>query len=232
PSPPDWPVLRRAPPEPELARDRQPTPIPPRSSHVNVAARGPHDLRGQQAHRTGPDDQHLVTAAYHRLRLQQRGTHAGERLPQPRPAPVQPIRKPMQVPDRNEQARSERAVGMRADRTSLGAEVDAPGQTINTPPARREIRLAGNARPEPRLIHPCTDLRYHAGDLVTHRHRLDGLGTPGGDVEIGAADPSSEPLHHHLARPNDRLRPLGEGDIPCAGRELREADPSAPETRA
>jgi hypothetical protein len=51
-------------------------------------------------------------------------------------------------------------------------------------------------------------------------------------VEVGAADPRREHLDHHLTHPNDRLRPLGEGDIPRAGRELREADHSAPETRA
>ena len=67
---------------------------------------------------------------------------------------------------------------------------------------------------------------------MTHRYGGNGVIFAVKDVEIGAADPSSEYLHHHLPCPNDRLGPLGEGDVPRARSELGEADHAAPETRA
>jgi hypothetical protein len=82
---------------------------------VNIAARGPRDLRGQQTHRPGPDDQHLAAAPNGTPRREQRMAHAGERLAERRHSPIQPLGKPMQVRDRNEQPRSERTVDMRAD---------------------------------------------------------------------------------------------------------------------
>jgi hypothetical protein len=138
----------------------------------------------------------------------------------------------MQARDRNEETRSERPVDVRSDRASLSAEVDAPGATESTPPARREIGLARHARPEPRLVQVGTDLHDDPGDLMTHRHRRDRLILAVCDVEIGAADPRSEHLDHHLTSPDERLRPLDEGDVPHAGSELGEADHSEPETRA
>jgi hypothetical protein len=82
------------------------------------------------------------------------------------------------------------------------------------------------------LIHAGPQLRHDAGYFVTHRDRRDGLILAVGDVEVGTADARGDHLHHHLAWLRDRLRPLGEGDVPRAGSELGEADHSAPETRA
>src|SRR4029450_4465147 len=101
---------------------------------MNPPTDRPRNLRGKQAHGARAHDEDIVAGPHNAFRLERPVAHAGagRAIHAPPAAPhtprrpsTPPVRKPMQVRDRNEQARSEGSVDMRSDRAALSAEVDA-----------------------------------------------------------------------------------------------------------